>query len=663
MKQIGKTLPESSLWYMSILEGVFDGILVADIRTKMIKYSNFAICAMLGYTVEEFGQMSIQQIHPESAWFHVLSEFEALAREEKKLAADIPCLRKDGVVIYTDITSTKIMLDGLECNVGIFRDITKRKQAEELLKKSEERFRQIAGSVVDWIWEVDVSGLYTYASSAVERILGYTSEEIVGQKHFYDFFAPDIKEVLKGKAFDVFARKEAIYHLINRNVHKDGHVVVLETTAVPVLDGEGNLLGYRGADTDITANTQVEKALKDGEQILKSVVQGNPIPQFVIDKDHRVVYWNRALEVISGVKADEVLGTRQQWKAFYDSERPCMADLLLDGAFQNEITYWYQGKECKTSVVSGAYEATDFFPHQGKAGAWLRFTATLIRDSTGCVIGAVETLEDITERKKAEEEIRELNIDLERRVAERTAQLVAANKELESFSYSVSHDLRAPLRGIDGWSLALLEDCRDKLNKEALEYLYIIRSETQRMGRLIDDLLRMSHITRAEMNVMPINVSEIVLEIVARLQEANPNRQIEFVIQPELKDRGDERLIEIALTNLLDNAVKFTSKKESALIEFGQTKIDGRPVYFIRDNGAGFEMEYARKLFVAFQRIHPVSEFPGTGIGLTLVYNIINRHGGKIWADAKVGQGVTFYFALCGGTNDNFTENNPACRR
>jgi len=206
--------------------------------------------------------------------------------------------------------------------------------------------------------------------------------------------------------------------------------------------------------------------------------------------------------------------------------------------------------------------------------------------------------------------------------------------------------LRAPLRGIDGWSLALMEDYKDKLDAEALEHLRYIRSETQRMGQLIDDLLRLSRITRAEMNVMPVDITTIAGDIAARLRQANPVRQIEFIIQPGMQDKGDGHLLEIALTNLLDNAVKFTGKRDLARIEFGQTMINDRSTYFICDNGAGFNMAYVPKLFGTFQRMHSAAEFPGTGIGLASVKHIINRHGGRIWADAKVDQGATFYFTL-----------------
>jgi signal transduction histidine kinase len=258
----------------------------------------------------------------------------------------------------------------------------------------------------------------------------------------------------------------------------------------------------------------------------------------------------------------------------------------------------------------------------------------------------VAVFDVITERKQAEDEIRTLNAELERRVVERTTQLEAANREMEAFAYSVSHDLRAPLRGIDGWSLALLEDYGSQLDATAHQYLDRVRSETQRMGQLIDDLLRLSRVSRIEMQPGPINLSALAQTIAGRLQEAQPERQFEFIVQPDLTVRGDSHLLEIALTNLLSNAVKFTTPRPLALIEFGQTQVDGRPVYFVRDNGVGFDLAYARNLFGAFQRMHRQSEFPGTGIGLATVQRIVYRHGGTIWADAQVDQGATFYFTL-----------------
>jgi PAS domain S-box-containing protein len=280
-----------------------------------------------------------------------------------------------------------------------------------------------------------------------------------------------------------------------------------------------------------------------------------------------------------------------------------------------------------------------------------------LKDANGNVTGALSTARDITERKQAEEEIRRLNAELEQRVAERTAQLEAANKELEAFAYSVSHDLRAPLRGIDGWSLALIEDYYDQLDEAARQYLNRVRGEAQRMGQLIDALLQLSRLTRAEIKKKPVDLTLLAQTIVTRLRAEQPERQVEVVIQPGLTAHGDPTQLEVVLTNLLGNAWKFTNGRDQARLEFGRLlpspggTTAGRTggedgAYFVRDNGVGFDMAYAQKLFGAFQRMHKTSQFPGAGIGLATVQRIIHRHGGRVWAEAQVDQGATFYFTL-----------------
>lgn len=247
--------------------------------------------------------------------------------------------------------------------------------------------------------------------------------------------------------------------------------------------------------------------------------------------------------------------------------------------------------------------------------------------------------ETIKAIKLRDQELMEHNTKLESLVKQRT-------KDLESFSYSVSHDLRSPLRGIDGWSMALMEDYGDKLSPEALMYLTRVRSEAQRMGVLIDSLLSLSKIIQSELNIEKVNISEIAEIISKRLKEENPERTVNFKIQSNLQTKGDPRFIEIALTNLLNNSVKFTSKANDAQIEFGMKEVDHKKVFYVKDNGAGFNMANAKNLFGPFQRLHKQTDFPGTGIGLATVERIIHIHSGKIWAESELNKGATFFFTL-----------------
>jgi light-regulated signal transduction histidine kinase (bacteriophytochrome) len=280
--------------------------------------------------------------------------------------------------------------------------------------------------------------------------------------------------------------------------------------------------------------------------------------------------------------------------------------------------------------------------------------ATQIAHHLGVALKHAELLAElqaeIIDRQQAQQQAQELNQGLQQAIVE----LRSVNKELETFSYSVSHDLRAPLRSIDGFSQALLEDCVEQLDDTGNDYLRRIRAATQRMGQLIDDLLTLSRVIRSDMHREAVDLSQIATQICADLQLAHPERQVECLIQPNLVDRGDSRLLYAVLENLLNNAWKFTAKTELAQIEFGaigsrsikEDKVNTPSTYFVRDNGVGFDMTYVDKLFSPFQRLHSVSEFPGNGIGLATVQRIVHRHGGRVWAEGTIGQGATFYFTL-----------------
>ena len=277
---------------------------------------------------------------------------------------------------------------------------------------------------------------------------------------------------------------------------------------------------------------------------------------------------------------------------------------------------------------------------------WVEISATMVSNAEGKPLRLFAVIQDVTERRKAEDEVRRLNAELDHRVTVRTAQLEATNKELEAFCYSVSHDLRAPLRNIVGFSQALLQDYGGELDEQGKEYLNRACAAGQRMTRLIEDLLHLSRVGRSEMSRSKVDLSAMIQAVAADLQKGEPSRSVHWKVAHGLTAQGDARLLRIAFENLLGNAWKFTSKREDAVIEFGQRAQNGDPVFFVRDNGAGFDMTYADKLFGVFQRLHPASEFPGTGIGLATVQRIVNRHGGRIWAEAEVGKGAIFYFTL-----------------
>ena len=313
-------------------------------------------------------------------------------------------------------------------------------------------------------------------------------------------------------------------------------------------------------------------------------------------------------------------------------------------------------------LAAARYYAQRFLlrPVNALVGAAKQLAEGNLNTRTGRIQGSAELLQlgdafdDMAERlqkrqaevEQAHRQIRSLNQDLERRVAERTSQLEVANQELESFSYSVSHDLRSPLRGIDGFSQALEEDYGDKLDDTGRGHLARVRAAAQRMSELIDDLLKLSQIARAELHWKPVDLSALARTVSGELQRREPQRQVQWEIVDGLSAEGDPRLWRVALENLLGNAWKFTGKRLDAKIEFSRSQLDGQTVFYVRDNGAGFDMAYAMNLFGAFQRLHTVAEFEGTGIGLATVQRIVNRHGGRVWAEGEVDNGATFYFTL-----------------
>ncbi len=350
-----------------------------------------------------------------------------------------------------------------------------------------------------------------------------------------------------------------------------------------------------------------------------------------VDQDQRIVLFNYGAEVIFGYNAAEIIG------------QPL--NRLLPTRF-GEIHRHHMQNFAAAPKTSRFMEERREILGRRKDGTEFPAEASISKLTEQGRIFFTAILRDVTERKRIEEEIRSLNANLERKVIERTAELASANKELEAFSYSVSHDLRAPLRAIDGFSQALLEDYSAKLDDQARDYLGRVRAASQHMAELIDDMLNLARVTRATMQPAPVDLSALAASIAGELRQTQPERAVEFVIQPGLSAEGDAKLMHILLTNLLSNAWKFTGKQEHARIEFGAQRDNEVPAYFVRDNGAGFDMKYADKLFSVFQRLHAINEFPGTGVGLATVQRIVHRHGGRAWAEGAVGLGATFYFTV-----------------
>jgi PAS domain S-box-containing protein len=517
----------------------------------------------------------------------------------------------------------------------LFRNL---KRSEEAIRESEERYRALVELSPDAV-TLHSDGVWQYVNPAGLRLFGASSRaEIVGTR-VVDRVHPDCRALVTERIHQVEGEAGRAEFRELTMLRIDGTAVEVESTAARSF--------YRGSPAvqvimrDIADRKKAERAVEKSRAELSAMIENVPIVTLLLDRERRVRKANVAAQIFAGRPEADMVGLRGgealRCIRSLDDPRGCgfgpscgkcpvrktVQDVFEQGGRQ-------QGIEADLSITRG-----------GKLQE-----VTVVLSTLPVSIGdeqlTLVCIEDITERKKAEGEIRKLNSELKKHVLG----LETANRELESFAYSVSHDLKAPLRSINGFSRALAEDYGKILDDTGKDNLNRVLAATGKMGQLIDALLNLSRLTRVNLNPGPVDLSTLARAVADDLRTAEPGRVTEFIIADGVTAEGDAVMLRAAVENLVSNAWKFTSKQDRARIEFGIRQKDGENVYFVRDNGAGFDMAYGAKLFTAFQRLHTAEEFPGIGIGLATVQRIVHRHGGRIWAEGETGKGATFYFTL-----------------
>jgi len=483
----------------------------------------------------------------------------------------------------------------------------------------------------------DAKGVIQIFNVGAERMLGYTAAEVMNKITPADISDPE-EVIARAKAlsaelgtpitpgFEALVFKasrgiEDIYELTY--IRKDGSRFPAVVSVTALRDDEGVIIGYLLIGTDNTARKQIEEdrklldqRLRDQQFYTRSLIESNIDALITTDPHGIITDVNKQMEALTGCRRDELIGAPFK-NYFTDPERAeAGIDLVLSEKKVPNYELTARARDGRETVVS--YNAATFYDRERR------------------LQGVFAAARDVTERNRLEEQVRR-----------RTVEVEAANKELEAFSYSVSHDLRSPLRSIDGFSQAFLEDYGPLVPPEGREDLERVRRATQRMGQLIDDMLLLSRVTRREMHMEKTDMSALAAEVAGELALGSPQRDVQLTIEPGMTTTGDPQLLHIVLVNLLGNAWKFTSKREHAHVSVGTVQDpEHGPAFFVRDDGAGFDLQYKDKLFVAFQRLHGQDEFPGTGIGLATIQRAVRRHGGDVWAEGEVDRGATFYFTI-----------------
>ncbi len=635
-KRAETTSRESEKRYRTLFDSIDEGFGLIEVffdeNEKATDYRfveiNPAFEQLTGIDAEAaLSEKSVRRLIPdlEEKWFEIYGKV-ALTGEPIRFTEKSEAMNR-----WFDVYAFRVGEPEQRRIAVVFNNVTERKRAEEDLRESEERFRHIADAAPVLIWMADTTKDCVWFNKAWLDFTGRTIEQEHGSGWAEGVHPDDLERCWEvySSSFDARQNFSMEYQLRGH----DGEYHWLYDNGVPSFTANGEFLGYIGSCVDISELKRAESDLRFEKERFEKIVSASPslIHSLRKSPDGSISYpyVSPAVKDIYGFIPNEI---EKNGKVILDRIHPDDATTI-----NNSLT--------RSVLTMSVWRYLFRYQHPSKREIWIEGSSAPILEPDGSVVWH-GILDDVTVRKLNEEAVNQLNESLEQKVAERTAELNAVNKELEAFSYSVSHDLRAPLRAMDGFSLALLEDYGDKFDEAGKNYLNRVRNASKQMARLIDDMLLLARVTREDMVKTQVNLSEVAKSVADKLIENEPRENIVFEIEKGVEVYGDERLLRIAIENLLGNAYKFTSKCEGAKIVFGQYENGNGTEYFVKDNGAGFDMAYANKLFGAFQRLHTATEFAGTGIGLATVQRVIRRHGGHIRAEGKVGEGASFYFTL-----------------
>lgn len=536
---------------------------------------------------------------------------------------------RNDLIRFFYIEATKKLSDrkrDLQQLLPQLKRLLQKKYEGKEVRNSEQRYRTLFMEDLNPSFIASPDGSIKECNKAFMMLFGFKSKKAALESNFNDRFTNYMHQVF---FWESLQQNEQINNHEMPASRVDGKNVYTILKATGSYDQSSNLTEIVGYIQDITDRKKAEVALRKSEERYRSLIETTNDWIWEINENFNFTYSSLKIQTILGYELNNILGSS-------------ILDLIPTHQ-REEVEKEFTELAIRQEAFVGVEQ---YFEDSEGNIAIFETSGIPLFANNGIFKGYRGISKDITERKKTERQIARMNDELENKVIERTKMLRIANKELEAFSYSVSHDLRAPLRSIDGFSQALIEDYGDTLDSTAKNYLNRVRSAAQRMSILIDDMIKLAKVSRTELSKKRINLSEIAESISTSLSEMDPDRDAEFIIQPNLNVMGDANLMKVVLQNLLENAWKFTSKEEKTRIEIGSKSVDNETVYYVRDNGAGFDMNYAKKLFTPFQRLHKEADFPGTGIGLSTVQRIIHRHLGRIWAEGKPGEGAEFCFTM-----------------